>query len=95
MTIIRDPKIEPFFIKKDAYCYALYETVTPQEQYATEDSVPYENVIGFYTDFANLLTKVASLKTSEKDSYECIQDYLDQYTQTREEIKNLIPKSIL
>ena len=39
ITIIRDPKIEPYFIGKDAYCYTVYQTITPDTKY-TENNKP-------------------------------------------------------
>ena len=32
MAKITDPRMEPYYIGKDTYCYTVYEVVTPQEK---------------------------------------------------------------
>ena len=38
MAKITDPKMEPYYIGKDTYCYTVYEVVTPQEKYLEKGS---------------------------------------------------------
>jgi len=92
LTIIRDPKIEPYFVGKDAYCYTIYETITPDVKY-TENNKPgkdYTKSLGHYSNFGHCLKVIARLKTDDKQNYDSIQEYLETYSQTENLINELI-----
>ena len=92
ITVIRDPKIEPYFIGKDAYCYTVYETITPDVRY-TKNNKPgkeYTKALGHYSSFGNCLKTIARNKVNDKKSYNSIKEYIDMFKQVQEEINNLV-----
>jgi hypothetical protein len=92
ITIIRDPRIEPFFIGKDAHCYTIYETITPDTRY-TENNIAgkeYTKALAHYSSFGNCLKSVASYKVNNKKNYETIKEYLEVYRELEKNINELI-----
>jgi hypothetical protein len=91
-TIIRDPKIEPFFISKDAYCYTIFKTVTPDIRY-TENNLPgkdYVKPLGHYSSFASCLKALAKEKVDNNQSYSSIQEYIQTFKSLETSIKELL-----
>jgi hypothetical protein len=91
-TIIKDPKIEPYFISKDAYCYTIYKNVIPDIKY-TEDNKPgkeYQKPIGHYSSFASCLRALAKEKLDNKQHYESIKDYIQTFKNLETSIKELL-----
>ena len=91
-TIIRDPKIEPFYISKDAYCYTIFKTVTPDTRY-TEDNKPgkeYAKALGHFSSFGSCLKRLAKEKLDSQQNYESIQEYIQTYKKLEESIKDLL-----
>jgi len=91
-TIIRDPKIEPFYISKDAYCYTIFKTVTPDIRY-TEDNKPgkeYSKSLGHYSSFASCLKALAKEKVDNNQSYNSIQEYIQTFKSLETSIKELL-----
>ena len=91
-TIIRDPKIEPFFISKDAYCYTIFKTVTPDIRY-TENNLPgkdYVKPLGHYSSFASCLKALAKEKVDNNQSYDSIQEYIKTFKNLETSIKELL-----
>jgi len=91
-TIIRDPKIEPFFISKDAYCYTIFKTVTPDIRY-TEGNKPgkdYVKPLGHYSSFASCLKALAKEKVDNNQSYDSIQEYIQTFKSLETSIKELL-----
>ena len=91
-TIIRDPKIEPFYISKDAYCYTIFKTVTPDIRY-TEDNKPgkdYVKPLGHYSSFASCLKALAKEKVDNNQSYDSIQEYIKTFKSLETSIKELL-----
>ena len=96
ITVIRDPKIEPYYIGKDAYCYTVYQTITPDTRY-TEDNKPgkeYTKALGHYGNFGSCLKVIARNKTNDKQNYTSITEYLETYRQTEKLINELINTGI-
>ncbi len=92
ITIIRDPKIEPYYIGKDAYCYTVYQLVTPDTKY-TENNQPgkdYSKPIGHYSSFGSCLKTIARNKINDKKSYSSIKEYIERFEQIQNEIKTLL-----
>jgi len=92
LTIIRDPKIEPYFIGKDAYCYTVYQTITPDTKY-TENNKPgkdYTKALGHFSSFGHCLKSIARNKVNDKKSYESIKEYITMFQEVQEEINSLI-----
>lgn len=91
-TIIRDPKIEPFFISKDAYCYTIFKTITPDIRY-TENNLPgkdYVKPLGHYSSFASCLKALAKEKVDNNQSYDSIQEYIKTFKNLETSIKELL-----
>jgi len=91
-TIIKDPKIEPFFISKDAYCYTIFKTVTPDIRY-TENNLPgkdYVKPLGHYSSFASCLKALAKEKVDNNQSYDSIQEYIKTFKNLETSIKELL-----
>ena len=96
LTIIRDPKIEPYFIGKDAYCYTVYQTITPDTKY-TENNKPgkeYTKALGHFSSFGNCLQSIARNKVNDKKSYQSIREYIDMFNDVQKEINSLISLGI-
>ena len=93
MAKITDPRMEPYYIGKDTYCYTVYEVVTPQEKYLEKGSEgkDYEKPVAHYKDFGNALHRVAKEKlNNEKDHYTSIKEYIDRWDELRKELKLII-----
>jgi hypothetical protein len=91
-TIIRDPKIEPFYISKDAYCYTIFKTVIPDIRY-TENNKPgkeYSKSLGHYSSFASCLRSLAKQKVDDNQSYSSIQEYIAKFKELELSIKELL-----
>lgn len=91
-TIIRDPKIEPYFISKDAYCYTIYKNVIPDTKY-TENNQPgkeYQKSIGHYSSFGSCLKALAKEKLDNKQHYDSIKDYIQTFKNLETSIKELL-----
>lgn len=92
ITFIRDPKIEPYFIGKDSYCYTIYQTVVPDTRY-TENNKPgkeYVKPLGHYSSFGNCLKTIARNKVNDKKSYESIKEYIEMFQKIQSEINELV-----
>ena len=88
-TLITDPKIEPFYISKDAYCYTIFEKVIPNPAYS-ESTKEYIRSLGHYSNFGACLKELAKLMTDSKSNYESIADYIKEYRQIEKNINELI-----
>jgi hypothetical protein len=95
-TTIRDPRIEPYFIGKDAHCYTIYETITPDIRY-TENNVAgkeYVKALSHFSNFGNCLKEISRYKVNSKKSYESIKEYLETYREMEKNINELINTGI-
>jgi hypothetical protein len=92
MTIIKDSLLEPFYIGKDAYCYTVYEVITPNADNleAGSKGKDYEKPVGHYSHFGKALEKVAKSKLNLKEEYSSIQEYIETYNQLKQDINQLI-----
>ena len=87
ITIINDPVIEPYFISRDKYCYTLYKMTYP------EGGKPYKKACGHYHGLKDILRLLASNKViTNKEHYSSIKEYLNEYQQIEESVKNLLKK---
>ena len=92
MITIRDPKLEPFYIGKDAHCYTVYEVITPQAKYLDEGSEGknYEKPLGHYSDLGSALKAIMRAQINRTDKvYESIQSYIDEWIGVKEKINEL------
>ena len=93
MAKITDPRMEPYYIGKDTYCYTVYEVVTPQEKYLEKDSEgkDYEKPVSHHSDFGSALKRVMKEKlNNEKDHYTSIKEYIERWDELRKELKEII-----
>ena len=93
MAIIKDPALEPFYIGKDAYCYTVYEVVTPDPSNVEEGKKGkvYEKPVGHYADFGKALLSAAKAKLNNTDvAFESVSEYLQEWERIQNEINQLI-----
>lgn len=91
MTIIKDSLLEPFYIGKDAYCYTVYEVITPDAKNLEKGSKgkDYEKPVGHYSYFGHALECVAKSKLNLKEEYSSIKEYVETYKQLKKDIEQL------
>jgi hypothetical protein len=93
MAKITDPKMEPYYIGKDTYCYTVYEVVTPQEKYLEKNSEgkDYEKPVSHHSDFGSALKRVMKEKLNrEKGHYTSIKEYIERWDELKKELKEII-----
>jgi hypothetical protein len=93
MAKITDPKMEPYYIGKDAHCYTVYEVVTPQEKYLEKGSKgdDYEKPVSHHADFSSALRSVMKQKLNRgKTNYDSIQEYIKKWEELKEEISEIL-----
>jgi len=91
-TKIKDPKMDPYYIGKDTYCYTVYQIVTPQEKYLEEGSEgkDYEKPVAHYSNFGSALQRVAKEKlNNEREQYNSIKEYIERWDELMVELKKL------
>ena len=91
-TKIKDPKMDPYYIGKDTYCYTVYQIVTPQEKYLEEGSEgkDYEKPVAHYSNFGSALQRVAKEKlNNEREQYNSIKEYIERWDELIIELKQL------
>jgi hypothetical protein len=96
VTLIKDPKMEPYFIGKDAHCYTIYVSVTPDVKYTTDNKPGknYTKVIGHYSTFGNCLKGIARNKVNDKKNYDSIKEYIESFKAIQQELNKLIDLGI-
>jgi hypothetical protein len=93
ITVIKDPKIEPFYIVKDQHTFTLFEKSKATRGFAGKEASnkEVENVVGYYTSFKYVLKKIATEKFSRKHkSYESIKDYISEWKSIEDGLKTLL-----
>jgi hypothetical protein len=86
ITIISDPLIAPFYISKDQHCYTIFENVDSPKG----DSKQYQKAKGHYTDFGTCLKVIAQCKAEQKENFNTIKSYINEWTQIKNKIEQLI-----
>lgn len=86
ITTISDPLIEPFYISKDQYCYTVFENVSSSGNSIKQ----YQKAKGHYSSFGACLETIAKLKVEQKENFNSIQEYITEWKQIKQTIKNLI-----
>ena len=86
---ITDPLLEPFFITKDEYSYAVKEMVKSDSDHfrSKGKSKTYEKSLYYYPEFGQALAKIANLK-STKGNFSGLKKYLENYESISNQIKN-------
>lgn len=92
---IKDPLMEPFFIVKDRYNFAVHESYVSEKGFAGKEpsGKEQERVIGYYSSFRNALNKISKEKfyTNESD-FNSIQEYLDSWNEVKTGLETLLNK---
>jgi len=86
---ITDPLLEPFFITKDEYSYAVKEMVKSDSDHfrSKGKSKTYEKSLYYYPLFEQAITKIAELKSSKTD-FNNLNKFLENYKSIKNQIKN-------
>ena len=86
---ITDPLLEPFFITKDEYSYAVKEMVKSDSDHfrSKGKSKTYEKSLYYYPEFEQAVNKIADLKTTKED-FDSLNEYLENYKLIKNQIKN-------
>ncbi len=95
---IKDPSMEPFYIKKDNYNFTVMETVKSTRGFAGKKASGKlnEKVVGYYTNFGFALKAVAREKFQRKHkSYETIKEYINSWKEVENGIKQILNKTEL
>jgi len=87
---ITDPALEPYFLTKDEYCFTVKENVAPNSNHFRTQGKgkSYEKSLFYFATFESALEKIATLKLFEKEYYNSLQDYLEDYNVISNQIKN-------
>ena len=91
--VIRDPKMAPFYIKKDSSNFEVIEVSMSTRGFKGTKTEPreVEKTIGYYTRFKNALNTVAKHKFYENDGeFESIQAYIKSWDEVKNGIESLL-----
>jgi len=80
---IKDPKLEPYFIQLDDYCYAVHKMVVSQES-----GKEYQTTVGFYTNFDSALKAIGKNQVRSQ-SYESVKEFLSEYNRILERLETI------
>ena len=92
MTIINDPKLEPYYIGKDSHCYTAYEKITPDPKYTDNGKAgeEYTKPLGHYSDFGSALRAIMKAKLNEGEKiYSSIEEYINEWDKIRTDLEKL------
>ena len=97
MAKITDPKMEPYYIGKDAHCYTVYEVVAPKKTRAGDvlekgkKGVDYEKPVSHHAEFGNALRSVMKQKLNNgKKHYKSITEYIEKWDEIQEELSEIL-----
>ena len=82
---IKDPKLEPYFIQLDDYCYAVHKMIVSQES-----GKEYQSTVGFYSNFDAVLRAYAKNQVNSK-SYESVNEFIIEYKSVLTKLESLSP----
>ena len=82
---IKDPKLEPYFIQLDDYCYAVHKMIVSQES-----GKEYQSTVGFYSNFDAALRAIAKNQVNSK-SYESVNEFIIEYKSVLTKLESLSP----
>lgn len=85
---LRDPKLEPFFITVDDYCFTIKERVTSDtDHFKSSGKVKvYEKSLFYVPNLGMALNRIAELKAGIGD-FNSLDEYLKNYETITNEIK--------
>jgi len=94
--IIKDPLMEPFYIKKDASNFEVIEVSISTRGFKGGKTEPkeVEKTVGYYTSFKNALNCVAKHKFYENEGeFTSIQSYINSWDKVKTGIETLLNKN--
>jgi hypothetical protein len=85
---LRDPKLEPFFITVDDYCFTIKERVTSDTDHfkSSGKAKVYEKSLFYVPNLGMALTRIAELRAGIGD-FNSLDEYLKNYETITNEIK--------
>jgi len=85
---LRDPKLEPFFITVDDYCFTIKERVTSDTDHfkSSGKTKVYEKSLFYVHNLGAALTRIAELRAGIGD-FNSLDEYLKNYETITNEIK--------
>jgi len=86
---ITDPLLEPFFITKDEYSYAVKEIVESNSNHfrSKGKGKKYEKSLYYFAEFSRAIAKIGELK-AQKGNFKSLESYLENYKLISNQIKN-------
>lgn len=82
---LSDPLIEPFFIVKDKFGYALNMRTKTNPKYTVNgESKEIVKFIGFYASLTSCVERIASNNIHYKKEYSSLKDYINEYNKIKE-----------
>jgi hypothetical protein len=83
LRFIKDPKIEPYYIQLDDYCYIA------QKSTYSEAGHEYQNTIGHYSSLGLCLEAIAR-DDAKSRSYDSLREFVESFEAKSNELKNII-----
>ena len=83
LRFIKDPVLDPYYIQLDDHCFIAQKLTT------SESGKEYQNTIGHYSKLGACLEAIAR-DSAKSESYDSLREFVKQYEQKSEEIKNVI-----
>ena len=83
LRFIKDPKIEPYYIQLDDYCYIA------QKSTYSEAGHEYQNTIGHYSSLGLCLEAIAR-DDAKSRSYDSLREFVKSFETKSNELKNII-----
>ena len=86
---ITDPLLEPFFITKDEFSYAVKEKVQSNADHFRSNGKgkSYEKSLYYFADLPRAINKIAELQ-AEKGNFDSLKSYIENYKSISNKIKN-------
>lgn len=93
IQVIRDPLIEPFYVTKDEFSFALKRKIEsdPNHRKSKGSSKTYEKTYGYFHKFHRCIEEFFRYQQDVKD-FNSIKEYIEENQRIEERVKNYINK---
>jgi hypothetical protein len=90
ITLIEDPRLEPYFITKDETCYTVNERIQPNSNHfrSKGGGKEYSKPQGYYASFERALIKISEEKLHTKGDFSSVDEFLEKFKQISNQIKS-------
>lgn len=79
MTEVRDPLLEPYFIKIHEFDYSLCITITPKEKYSETGGKEYTKTLGYYSSVISCVRAFIRINGIKlKTKYNSVIEYMEE-----------------